>query len=69
MYLAWDSQKYGVTKKVIIATTSRLGHSNVLGWFLIAGAIFNGILIVLILICQCTRGSKLGVEVEKLSWD
>jgi len=46
-----------------------LGWSRYLGWFFIAGAIFNTVAILALIIFYFIKGNKLDVKYKNLTWD
>lgn len=61
---AWDATKY-----LVISNTVNLGWSAFFGFFLISGAAFSLILIMILAICQYVRGNKLQAKYDDLKWD
>jgi hypothetical protein len=51
-YADYDVNSFGGSKQVILTTTSSLGREAILGWILIAGAIFSFLFVIILLITK-----------------
>lgn len=61
---AWDGKK-----RIVLSNVVNLGWSAFFGGFLIAGAIFNLLLIIIILLCYAVKGNKMTMKYSELKWE
>ncbi len=66
--LVFNASNFTTEKGIVIGNSSSLGWSPFLGWFLIAGACFSVLSIIVILICIPIRSNKLDITYENLTW-